>query len=104
MAEVDFIAGCPVEGCSNFNKKYTWIHILCGGTEKLSEYGILRCVKCNLSSELVNWLFNCGAHDFKPASFQGLMQAMSIMGSIKGIDMKFLLKLNESVCAQFAGK
>ena len=101
MSEVDFVCGCPVDGCKNSKERFTWVHSGCGGYERLSEYGILRCVRCGRSSELVNWRFNCGAHDFLPASLQGLLSAFSIMGGLQGISMTFLTNLNQSVLNQF---
>ena len=101
MSEVDFICGCPVQGCSNAKTRLTWTHYTCGGYTKLSETGILRCAKCGRSSEFVNWNFNCGNHDFLPASLQGVLNAFSIMGGLEGVSFTFLTNLNRAVLDQF---
>ena len=98
---VDFIAACPVEDCKNNNESYKWVHTKCGNFEKLNSKGILKCNNNDAIGPLVNWRFNCGNHDYKPASLQGLLHCCSLMGSLDGVNMTFLLDLMESVKQQF---
>jgi hypothetical protein len=33
---------------------------------------------------MMNWKFSCNEHDYKPASMQGCMYALGIMGQLQG--------------------
>ena len=102
MSLVDFICGCPAEGCPNGRIKYVWTHYNCGGTENLSDKGYITCKRCSLSAPIIDWAFKCEAHDFKKASLQGLLNAFSIMGGVPGVSMAFLLNLMEAVKKQYS--
>ena len=100
MSLVEFICGCPVEGCPNGRTQLRWVH--CGGNETLSDTGYLTCKRCGTTGPMVNWTFNCGAHDYKSASLQGLLNAFSIMGNVQGISHLFLLNLMDAVRRQYS--
>ena len=62
--EVDFISPCPVQDCINKQKSYRWIHHNCGGYEKITNKGEIRCVRCGTSGLFVDWNFECQNHSF----------------------------------------
>ena len=83
--EIDFISSCPVAGCSNNNNtsRFRWKHKSCGNYEKLNGYGILRCVGCQEKGPLTDWLFDCGNHNYEPASDQGIENMLSVIAGLK---------------------
>ena len=99
--EIDFISPCPVDKCINKNKMYRWLHFECGGREKLTSEGILRCLKCEKKGPFVDWLFDCGEHDYEEISAQGIAHALAIMAQIviaesqQGFIAKTLSKIME---------
>ena len=82
LVEIDFISPCPVEKCKNKNKMYRWLHVNCSGREKLSSEGEIRCLECKTHGPFVDWLFDCGEHDYKEVSAQGVAHALGIMAQI----------------------
>ena len=84
--EVDFICGCPVEGCTNTDDMIRWTCSKCGSYEKINEEGIVRCLKSNcLKCPLVCLNFKCAAHNdrrkFDPFS------AFKVVGQISNLDL-----------------
>ena len=100
MTEVDFISGCPVQGCSNNKTSIHWEHSGCGGHETISEEGIIRCTRCGTKGIFLDWRFNCGNHDYQKGSLQGFLNAITILGNLN-VSPLFLLKLTKSVTKQF---
>ena len=45
--------------------------------------------------------FNCGAHDFKKASGQGIGHALSLMSQLDTTNEKFIALLTKSISEQF---
>ena len=85
MAEIeenDLILPCPVQECRNKNKMYRWTHNRCGGRLKLNDKGIVRCIKCGEKGKFVDWPFNCGDHDYKVCSAEGVAHALVIMDQL----------------------
>ena len=80
--EIDFISPCPVDQCKNKNKMYRWLHNNCGGREKLNSEGHLRCLKCSKKGPFVDWLFDCGEHEYREVSAQGIAHALGVMAQI----------------------
>ena len=77
--ELDFISPCPVDQCKNKDKKYRWTHNQCGGRLTLNDKGMLRCLKCGTQGPFMDWPFNCGDHDYKYCSIQGICHAFSFV-------------------------
>ena len=82
LVEIDFISPCPVNKCKNQNKMYRWLHNNCGGREKLTSEGQIRCLSCKTIGPFVDWLFDCGEHDYEEVSAQGVAHALGIMAQI----------------------
>ena len=101
--EIDFISPCPVEGCINKKKSYRWIHYNCGGYEKITNEGEIRCIRCGTSGLFVDWKFRCENHSFKQASAQGVAYALSVMAqlSVKPEELAFIYSLMAKVGGQF---
>ena len=104
--EVDFISPCPVQDCINKQKSYRWIHHNCGGYEKITNEGEIRCIRCGTSGLFVDWNFECQNHSFKPASSQGIANAFSIMTQlvVKPEEQAFVALLMIKVGIQFLNK
>lgn len=72
--------GCPVLNCPNMKNPTYWYHNNCGGKTMLRYDDInIVCSTCKKSDLVFHWNFRCENHDAKPASFQGIIFAMSIM-------------------------
>lgn len=80
--EIDFISPCPVDKCINKSKQYHWTHHDCGGHEKITKEGMIRCLKCGKSGLFIDWQFKCEDHDFEYSSFQGMSHALSVMSQL----------------------
>ena len=92
-SELAFITTCPVEKCASNSDKHKWFHVFCGGTFKLTIEGNLTCDKCNKTSALTHWKFDCGNHTAEKASHQLIDGALN---SLK--------KDNDSVITAFLAK
>ena len=101
ISEIDFVSPCPVEGCKNSDTCYRWRHHNCGGYEKITSQGIIYCQKCSTDGLFTDWKFNCGAHDFKYASAQGLCHALSVMAQLDTKNQLFIAQLMGKVGEQF---
>jgi hypothetical protein len=106
ISEVDFISPCPVQDCINKQKSYRWIHHNCGGYEKITNEGEIRCIRCGTSGLFVDWKFRCENHSFKQASAQGVAYALSVMAqlSVKPEEQAFIALLMAKVGIQFLKK
>ena len=104
ISEIDFVSPCPVEECKNKNTSYTWSHYNCGGREKITNEGKIYCLKCGTDGLFTEWKFNCGAHDFKEPSAQGLCHALSIMAQLDKNNQLFIVSLMVKVGEQYAKK
>jgi hypothetical protein len=104
--EVDFISPCPVQDCINKSKSYRWVHSDCGGYEKITNEGAIRCVRCGTSGLFVDWKFRCENHSFKEASAQGVAYALSVMAqlSVRLEEQAFIALLMAKVGMQFLKK
>ena len=80
--EIDFISPCPVDKCINKSKQYHWTHYDCGGHEKITKEGKIRCLKCGTTGLFIDWQFKCEDHDFEYSSFQGMSHALSVMSQL----------------------
>ena len=101
--EIDFISPCPVQDCINKRKLYHWTHSNCGGYEKLTNEGKIRCVKCGMTFLFIDQKFQCENHSFKQASVQGAAYALSVMAqlSVKPEEQAFIALLMSKVGVQF---
>ena len=101
--EVDFISPCPVQDCINKQKSYRWIHHNCGGYEKITNEGEIRCIRCGTSGLFVDWRFQCENHSFECSSVQGVAYALSIITqlSVKPEELAFIYSLMAKVGGQF---
>ena len=104
--EVDFISPCPVQDCINKQKSYRWIHHNCGGYEKITNEGEIRCIRCGTSGLFVDEQFKCENHSSKPVSAQGVAYALSVMAqlSVKPEEQAFIALLMAKVGIQFLKK
>ena len=82
LDEIDFISPCSVEKCVNKSKQYHWTHHGCGGYEKITKEGKLKCLKCGKSALFIDWQFKCDDHDSEYSSFQGMCHALCIMSQL----------------------
>ena len=78
--EIDFICPCPK--CINKSKQYHWTHHNCGGHEKITKEGKIRCLKCGTTGLFIDWKFKCEDHDFEYSSFLGMCYALSVMSQL----------------------
>ena len=106
ITEIDFVAPCPVQECINKDKSIRWTHYKCGGYEKITNEGKIRCIRCGTSGLFVDWKFQCENHSFKESSAQGICYALSIMAqlSIKPEEQTFIALLMGKVGEQFLKK
>ena len=100
--EIDFISPCPIENCKNKRKMYRWLHNNCGGREKLSSKGIIRCLNCGKKGPFVDWLFDCGEHDFEEISAQGVIHALGVMAqlSVEESEQLFIAETTKEIMKQ----
>ena len=103
VEEIDFRAPCPVQQCVNKDKVYRWRHRNCGGYEKLTILGELRCVKCGKKEKFVHWRFKCEDHDYLSASYQGVAHALCIMSQIadNSPEQNFIATTTKTIMEQF---
>lgn len=78
--------GCPVLNCSNMHRLSHWYHGNgCGGKTMLRYDDInIVCSSCASKGLIFHWNFRCENHDYRPASLQGVIYAMSIMAQQTG--------------------
>lgn len=100
--EIDFVAPCPVLGCVNAlpDKCFQWIHSSCRGYMKVTKAGYLRCTNCECTGEILDWLFNCLEHDYKPISSQGTIFAFGVLCQIKGLSDDWFTEVTDRVKEQ----
>ena len=93
--KIDFITGCPVEGCDNRYNLISWNHTGCGGEEWIDEYGYIECKKCSKKFKLIETNFQCnGNHDSKkPVNASDIIRCLSSMTLSQGINSRFAQKL-----------
>ena len=101
ISEVDFISGCPIAGCKNNQTKCRWCHHNCGGYEKITNQGIIYCLKCKIEGLFIDWKFDCGEHDYQEASSQALGYVFSVMSQLYTKNQLFIAMLNNKVSEQF---
>ena len=101
ISEIDFVSPCPVEECINNTTSHRWSHHNCGGLERITNQGKIYCLKCGTDGLFTDWEFNCGAHDFKEASAQGVCHALSIMAQLDTKNQLFIVSLMGKVGEQF---
>ena len=101
ISEIDFVSPCPVDECINKKTMYKWYHYNCGGYEKITNKGTIKCLRCGKDALFIDWRFNCGAHDFKQASSQGFSHALSILSQLDKKNQKFIALLSKNVSEQY---
>ena len=102
ISEIDFKSPCPVEECKNNSRVIRWTHHNCGGYEKITNQGKIYCCKCGREGLFTGWRFNCGAHDYKYASAQGLCHALAVMAQLDTENQVFIGMLMVKVGEQFS--
>ena len=102
IKEVNFISPCPVQDCIN-EKKLIHCKHSCGGYEKITDKGEIKCVKCGISNLFIDCLFQCENHSFKESSTQGVAHALNIIKqlSVKPEEQLFIALLITKVGQQF---
>ena len=75
---------CPVLNCKNKAVSY-WYRNRCGQKTKIrySDINVI-CSGCNHSGILFDWKWSCGEHGYLPASKQGCIFALAILGQQYG--------------------
>ena len=104
ISEIDFVSPCPVEECKNNETPIRWSHYNCGGHERITNKGTIYCLKCGTDGLFTDWLFNCGAHDFKYASNQGFLHSLIIMSRLVTKDQRFINSLMKKAAEQWDKK
>ena len=102
ISEIDFKSPCPLWRCKNNSTVIRWTHHNCGGYQKITNQGRIYCCKCNQGGLLIDYTFNCGAHDSTYASAQELCHALAVMGQIDPKNQLFITKLMVKVGEQFS--
>lgn len=100
--EVNFVSCCPIVDCPNKRNtvSFQWVHAECWGNMKVVGTGHLRCSRCNLKGEILDWLFQCEYHDYQELSAQGFLFAMSVAAQLQGISPSWFMKLNVAILDQ----
>lgn len=77
---------CPAEGCCGDKTPSYWYHGNGCGSKTMIRYNdiFIICSSCQAKGILFDWRFKCSAHDYKPASKQGVLYALSILGQHYG--------------------
>jgi hypothetical protein len=107
IKEIYLISPCPVQDCVNKNKMYRWTHVKCGGGRlSLNDEGMLRCVKCGKKGKFVDFRFDCGDHDSKECSAQGVSHSLAFMAqrAEEKSQQKFIAKITASLMQQFSDR
>ena len=75
------ISGCPVNDCRRTNLDFKWKHAGCGGEFEISSEIKVRCNKCSLISNIMNWKFNCIDHmeEFMKPDINKVTWAVSVV-------------------------
>ena len=68
------------------------------GKMKLTDLGELKCTSCLKKGLFVDWKFDCGAHDYMKASYQGVGHALTIMSQLVGGEREQLFIANVTQC------
>lgn len=81
---IEFISGCPVNGCSNNKSKLTWHHHNCGYTETIDSEGIVRCKNGHNLGEFFLLTYKCAYHSnyfsyISELNYTGFMSAISVI-------------------------
>ena len=79
---VRFCAGCPIQGCVNSNNSIYWVHSKENGKMYIYDDGYLECDECGRKGLIIDWMFDCGAHDYQYASYQGFLNMISVLGHL----------------------
>ena len=80
--KIRFIAGCPVQGCPNGSSSICWQHSRDNGDMYIYDNGSLECDDCGTDGLIIDWKFDCGAHDYQYASYQGFLNMISVLGHL----------------------
>lgn len=80
---VRFCAGCPVQGCKNSNNPINWAHAKDSGRMYIHDDGYLECDDCGTRGLIIDWMFDCGAHDYQYASYQGFLNMLAVLGHLE---------------------
>jgi len=78
-----FSAGCPIQNCKNSNTTINWVHATDNGDMYIFDDGHLECEDCGTSGLIIDWLFDCSAHDYQYASYQGFLNMISVLGHLE---------------------
>jgi hypothetical protein len=81
--KVRFYAGCPVQGCKNSNSSIYWYHAPDNGKMYIYDDGFLECEDCETKGLIIDWLFDCGDHDYEYASYQGFLNMIAVLGHLE---------------------
>jgi len=81
--KVRFCAGCPVQGCINSNTSINWAHARDSGRMYIYDDGCLECDDCGTKGLIIDWMFDCGAHDYQYASYQGYLNMIAVLGHLE---------------------
>lgn len=80
---VRFCAGCPIKGCKNSNNQINWAHATDNGSMYIYDDGYLECAHCGTRGLIIDWMFDCSAHDYQYASYQGFLNMIAVLGHLE---------------------
>ena len=96
--KIDFISGCPVEGCVNRKKLIRWKHNGCGGEMWIDEYGYIECKKCSKKFKLTEMEFRCdGNHDLKKVNVFEIIRWLSMAGNSQEFNESFVYNIINNI-------
>ena len=81
--KVRFSASCPIQNCKNANTPINWIHTPDSGDMYIFDNGYLQCDDCGTKGLIIDWMFDCGAHDYQYASYQGFLNMIAVLGHLE---------------------
>jgi hypothetical protein len=100
-----FEGPCPVVGCNN-NKAgviLKWVHAKDNKNMYITQKAELVCANGHKAS-MLDWNFKCEFHDYQPASFQGLLYALTVIVQLKNIDEEWIIDMTERILKQQSNK
>ena len=98
MTNIIFNCRCPCIYCRGDGPKNDWTCARCNKKQILEDTGKIICLNCENSLYLWRTTFKCGNRDNEshPISYNGMIVALSDMGSVPDPPREFLRKLTKA--------
>ena len=60
---------------------------------------MLRCLGCKIEGPFIDWLFDCGEHDYERVSAQGVAHALGVVAqlAVKQEEQLFIAKTTRNI-------